>query len=62
MLADLRREQFKTVAHDESVPRYQFSAVRDLPGLPCRLFWTIQWNASENNIVEIAGTHSGICL
>jgi hypothetical protein len=63
MLAELRCEQFKTVAYEKSVsPRYPFSAVRDLPGLPCRLFWTIQRNSDAGTIVEIDGAYLGTCL
>jgi hypothetical protein len=62
ILAELRREQFKISAYDEAVSRYQFSAVRDLPGVACKLFWTIQWNADAGKIAEIAGTYSGSCL
>jgi hypothetical protein len=62
MLAELRRENFKTETYDKSVSRYQFSAVRELPGFPCKRFWTIQWNTDAGKITEIDGGYGGSCL
>jgi hypothetical protein len=62
MLAELKREHFKTETHDTSASRYQFSALRDLPGLACRRFWTIRWNSAEGKITDIEGGYSGVCL
>jgi len=60
--AELKREHFKTVAQEKSVSRVQFSALRDLPGFPCRQFWTIEWNSDTGKITEIDGGYSGSCL
>lgn len=61
MLAELRREKFM-ISTDKSDSRYQFSALRDLPGFPCRLSWTIQWGSDAGKISEIHGAHGGSCL
>jgi hypothetical protein len=62
MLAELEREKFKTLSQDKSVSRYPFKAYRDLPGLPCRRVWRIQWNSEAGKIVDIDGDYSATCL
>jgi hypothetical protein len=62
MLAELKREHFKAESPGTSVPRYQFSALRDLPGFPCRQFWTVQWNSDAGEITEIDGGYGASCL
>ena len=62
MLAELRREHFKPETPGTSVPRYHFSALRDLPGFPCRQFWTVQWNSDAGKITEIDGEYGGSCV
>jgi hypothetical protein len=62
MLAELHREHFNTRAFDKATSRYQFAAVADRQGLPCRLFWNIEWNSDAGKITEIAGKYSGTCL
>lgn len=62
MLAELKREHFNTETRDTSASRFQFSALRDLPGLVCRRFWTIRWNSDAGKIADIEGGYSGVCL
>jgi hypothetical protein len=62
MLSELGREKFTTATYDKSVSRYQFSAVRDLQGLPCRRDWKILWNSDAGKIAEIEGLYIETCL
>jgi hypothetical protein len=62
MLTELKREHFKPDTPGKSVPRYQFSVLRDLPGLPCRQFWRVEWNSDAGNITDIEGGYGGVCL
>ena len=62
MVAELEREEFKTVSQDKLVSRYPFKAYRDRPGLPCRQVWTIRWNSEVGKIIDIEGAYSATCL
>jgi hypothetical protein len=58
MLAELRREKFTTATDVKPNSRYQFSAVRDLQGFPCRRYWTIPWNSNGGQIAKKRDTES----
>ena len=62
MLAELHRERFKTQTFDRTTSRYQFQAMNDRPGLPCRISWVVDWNSDAGRITEIAGEYRGTCL
>lgn len=62
MEAELKREHFESEARDTSDSPFRFSALRDLPGLVCRRFWTIEWNSDAGKIAEIKGSYGGVCL
>jgi hypothetical protein len=62
MLAELRRERFTITANKAPQSGYSFSALRDAAGFPCKLFWSVNWNADDGRISGIEAQYNGSCV
>jgi hypothetical protein len=62
MLAELRREKFTITPNKTPESGYSFSANRSAEGFPCKLFWSINWNADDGRISGIEGQYAGSCV
>jgi hypothetical protein len=62
LLAELKHEGFKVSESTTEAAAFNFFALYDAPGFPCRLFWKVLWTSADAKITAIAGRYSGVCL
>ena len=62
MLLELGRQKFLLSLPLTVGARYSVTAVRDVPGFPCRRHWSVTWSTHSGLITDIAGSYSGTCL
>jgi hypothetical protein len=62
MISELRSERFSVRDAAGLDGSYNFAAVYEQAGIPCREAWTVLWSANGGVISQIHGRYRQVCL